>query len=78
MVNVSYSVSTAINEFVVLIPESQYLGQPNTAFNYYVLREMKPEDHSYHRCSSTIPNPMSMVPSLLIILLTDHSTCMQN
>ncbi len=49
MVNVSYCVSTARNEFIVLIPAvSQYFGQPNTAFNYYVLREMKPEDHSTH------------------------------
>jgi hypothetical protein len=48
MVNVTYRVSTARNEFIVLIPVSQYFGQPNTAFNYYVLREMKPEDHSTH------------------------------
>jgi hypothetical protein len=48
MANVSYRVSTARNEFVILIPVSQYFGQPDTAFNYHVLREMKPEDHSTH------------------------------
>ena len=48
MLNVSYRVSTARNEFVILIPVSEYFGQPDTAFNYYVLREKKPEDHSTH------------------------------
>jgi hypothetical protein len=49
MVNVTYPrVSTARNEFIVLIPVSQYFGQPDTAFNYYVLREMTPEDYSTH------------------------------
>jgi hypothetical protein len=48
MVNVTYRVSTARNEFIVMIPVSKYFGQPDTAFNYYVLREMKPEDHSAH------------------------------
>jgi hypothetical protein len=48
MVNVTYRVSTARNEFIVMTPVSKYFGQPDTAFKYYVLREMKPEDHSTH------------------------------
>jgi hypothetical protein len=48
MVNVTYRVSTARNEFIVMIPVSQYFGQPETAFNYYVLREMKPAEHTAH------------------------------
>ncbi len=59
MVNVSNRVSAARNEFVILIPISQYFGQPDTAFNYYVLREMKPEDHSTHHIRSLQYHPKS-------------------
>jgi hypothetical protein len=65
MVNVSYRMSTARNEFIlVLVPVSHYFGQPDTAFNYYVFREMKPADHSTHISSllAAVPSQIQCSP----------------
>jgi hypothetical protein len=72
MVNVSYRVSTARNEFIVMIPVSKYFGQPDTAFNYYVLREMKPDDHSAH-ISSLQYHPKSIARLLHLSELRSKS-----
>jgi hypothetical protein len=72
MVNVTYRVSTARNEFIVMIPVSKYFGQPDTAFNYYVLREMKPEDHSAH-ISSLQYHPKSTARRLHLAELRSKS-----
>jgi hypothetical protein len=66
-------VSTARNEFIVLNPVvSQYFGQPDTAFNYYVLRAMKPEDYSTH-ISSLQYHPKSNARRLHLAELTSKS-----
>jgi hypothetical protein len=45
---VSYRVSSARDEFVIILPVSPYFGQPQDAFNYYILKDATPEEVAYH------------------------------